>query len=235
MHRFYAPDIETTMLLPEEEGQHCVRVLRLAEGDEIEVLAGKGQLITCRITLATNKRCEVEIVDTKSFAPHWGCNITIAIAPTKNMDRLEWMTEKVTELGVDSIIPILCRFSERKVLKTERLKKIAVSAMKQSLKATLPKVSEMTPIKDIIKSNFPGQKFIAYCDKNLERRNFLKDYEVGSNVLIMVGPEGDFSPEEVEMAMKAGFVPVTLGDSRLRTETAGLFACAAVHAKNQIN
>ena len=173
MHRFYAPDIETTMLLPEEEGQHCVRVLRLAEGDEIEVVDGKGQLFTCRITLATNKRCEVEIVDTKSIAPHWGCNITIAIAPTKNMDRLEWMTEKVTEMGVDSIIPILCRFSERKVLKTERLKKIAVSAMKQSLKATLPKVSELTPIKDIINSNFPGQKFIAYSDKNLERRNFL--------------------------------------------------------------
>lgn len=235
MHRFYAPDIETTMLLPEDEGQHCVRVLRLSEGDEIEVVDGKGQLFTCRITLATNKRCEVEIVDKKNIAPHWGCNITIAIAPTKNMDRLEWMTEKVTEMGVDSIIPILCRFSERKVLKTERLKKIAVSAMKQSLKATLPKVSELTPIKDIINSNFPGQKFIAYCDKNLERRNFLKDYEVGSNVLIMVGPEGDFSPEEVEMAMKAGFVPVTLGDSRLRTETAGLFACAAVHAKNQIN
>lgn len=138
MHRFYAPDIETSMLLPDEEAQHCVRVLRLAVGEQIEVVDGKGNLFLCEIATANNKSCAVNILEKTSIQPHWGCRITVVIAPTKNMDRLEWMVEKVTEMGVDRIIPVLCRYSERKVLKTERLRKIVVSAMKQSLKATLP-------------------------------------------------------------------------------------------------
>ena len=233
MHRFYAPDIATTMLLPDEEAQHCVRVLRLKEGEDIEVVDGKGTLYRCHIVNANAKNCAVAVDETVSVAPHWGCRITVAIAPTKNMDRMEWMAEKVTEMGVDRIVPLLCRYSERKVLKTERLRKILVSAMKQSLKATLPELDEMTPIADFIKNAPSGQRFIAYCDPEIPRRDFVKEYEAGNDVTIMVGPEGDFSQPEIRAALDAGFIPVTLGNSRLRTETAGMFACAAVHTKNQ--
>ncbi len=233
MHRFYAPDIATTMLLPDEEAQHCVRVLRLKEGEEIEVVDGKGHLYRCHILTANAKNCAVAIDETIDVAPHWGCRITMAVAPTKNMDRMEWLAEKVTEMGVDRIVPLLCRYSERKVLKTERLRKILVSAMKQSLKATLPQLDELTPIADFIKNAPQGQRFIAYCDPEIPRRDFVKEYSQGSDVTIMIGPEGDFSQPEIRAALDAGFVPVTLGNSRLRTETAGMFACAAVHTINQ--
>lgn len=234
MHRFYAPDIETSMLLPDEEAQHCVRVLRLAVGEQIEVIDGKGNLFLCEIATANNKSCAVNILEKTSIQPHWGCRITVVIAPTKNMDRLEWMVEKVTEMGVDRIIPVLCRYSERKVLKTERLRKIVVSAMKQSLKATLPQLDELTPVMDVINVPAEGRRFIAYCDREIERRIFTKEYHKGEDVLIMIGPEGDFSKEEIKAALANGFVPVSLGDSRLRTETAGVFACAAIHTINQI-
>lgn len=234
MHRFYAPDIETSMLLPDEEAQHCVRVLRLAVGEQIEVVDGKGNLFLCEIATANNKSCAVNILEKTSIQPHWGCRITVVIAPTKNMDRLEWMVEKVTEMGVDRIIPVLCRYSERKVLKTERLRKIVVSAMKQSLKATLPQLDELTPVMDVINAPAEGRRFIAYCDREIERRIFTKEYHKGEDVLIMIGPEGDFSKEEIKAALVNGFVPVSLGDSRLRTETAGVFACAAIHTINQI-
>lgn len=234
MHRFYAPDIETSMLLPDEEAQHCVRVLRLAVGEKIEVVDGKGNLFLCEIVTANNKSCAVNILEKTSIQPHWGCRITVVIAPTKNMDRLEWMVEKVTEMGVDRIIPVLCRYSERKVLKTERLRKIVVSAMKQSLKATLPQLDELTPVMDVINAPAEGRRFIAYCDWEIERRIFTKEYHKGEDVLIMIGPEGDFSKEEIKAALANGFVPVSLGDSRLRTETAGVFACAAIHTINQI-
>lgn len=234
MHRFYAPDIETSMLLPDEEAQHCVRVLRLAVGEQIEVVDGKGNLFLCEIATANNKSCAVNILEKTSIQPHWGCRITVVIAPTKNVDRLEWMVEKVTEMGVDRIIPVLCRYSERKVLKTERLRKIVVSAMKQSLKATLPQLDELTPVMDVINVPAEGRRFIAYCDREIERRIFTKEYHKGEDVLIMIGPEGDFSKEEIKAALANGFVPVSLGDSRLRTETAGVFACAAIHTINQI-
>lgn len=234
MHRFYAPDIECAMLLPEEEAQHCVRVLRLVPGDIIEVVDGKGNLFRCKIVEASKQKCEVEIVDRLAIPPHWNCNITIAIAPTKNADRLEWMVEKCVEMGVDRIVPILCRYSERKVLRVDRLQKIAVSAMKQSLKTSLPVIDELTPIADVIRSGFDGQRFIAYCDKDTERKNFVKEYAAGGNVLVMIGPEGDFSAEEVALSLANGFQPVTFGESRLRTETAGIFACAAVHSKIQM-
>lgn len=234
MHRFYAPDIETSMLFPDEEAQHCVRVLRLAVGEQIEVVDGKGNLFLCEIATANNKSCAVNILEKTSIQPHWGCRITVVIAPTKNVDRLEWMVEKVTEMGVDRIIPVLCRYSERKVLKTERLRKIVVSAMKQSLKATLPQLDELTPVMDVINVPAEGRRFIAYCDREIERRIFTKEYHKGEDVLIMIGPEGDFSKEEIKAALANGFVPVSLGDSRLRTETAGVFACAAIHTINQI-
>ncbi len=234
MHRFYAPDITTTMLLPDEEAQHCVRVLRLKEGEEVEVVDGKGRLHLCRILNANAKNCAVEIVGTTDVKPLWGYRITVAIAPTKNMDRMEWMAEKVTEMGVDRIVPLLCRYSERKVLKTERLRKILVAAMKQSLKATLPQLDDLTPFDDFMKALPDGQRFIAYCDPAIPRRDFVKECLPESDVTILVGPEGDFSQPEIRAALDAGFIPVSLGDSRLRTETAGVFACAAIHTINQL-
>lgn len=234
MHRFYAPDITTTMLLPDEEAQHCVRVLRLKEGEEVEVVDGKGHLHLCRILNANAKNCAVEIAGITDVKPHWGCRITVAIAPTKNMDRMEWMAEKVTEMGVDRIVPLLCRYSERKVLKTERLRKILVAAMKQSLKATLPQLDDLTPFDDFMKTLPDGQRFIAYCDPAIPRRDFVKECLPESDVTILVGPEGDFSQPEIRAALDAGFIPVSLGDSRLRTETAGVFACAAIHTINQL-
>lgn len=235
MHQFYAPEIAETLVLPQEESQHAVKVLRLSEGDEIEVVDGAGMRYICKITFAHQKHCGVEIVEAVEQPNHWGCSIVIGIAPTKNIDRIEWMAEKCTEAGIDRIIPLKCRFSERKELKTERLNKILVSAMKQSLKASLPVLDEMTPVKEILNMDFNGQKFIAYCDKNIERKVLAKEYKAGSDVLMLIGPEGDFSPEEVALALERGFVPVTLGNSRFRTESAAVFACNAVHVINQLN
>ena len=155
------------------------------------------------------------------------------MAPTKNLDRIEWMTEKCTEMGIDRITPLLCRHSERKVLKTERLHKILVAAMKQSLKAQLPQLDELTPIEDFLEQIADAQRFIAYCDESLprsERRSLAQVYNPSSDAVVMIGPEGDFDPIEVEAALKAGFVPVALGESRLRTETAGLVAVSTMHA-----
>lgn len=234
MHQFYAPNILESKQLPEEESQHAVRVLRLKEGDNIEVIDGKGIKYLCRITLAHPKRCMLEIEGSTEVPNHWKCNVVIAVAPTKNLDRMEWMAEKITEMGVDRIIPLRCRYSERKELKTERLKKILVAAMKQSLKAVLPEIDEMTPVTDIIKMDFSGQKFIAYCDRDIERHLLTEKYSSGRNALILIGPEGDFSKEEIRLALDNGFIPVSLGDSRFRTETAAMFACSVIHVKNQI-
>lgn len=237
MHRFFAPDIATTLTLPEEESRHCTRVLRLAEGDEIEVIDGEGTLYRCRIAMAHAKHCGVEIVDKQVVSPHWGTKIAIAVAPTKNLDRIEWMAEKCTEMGIDRITPLLCRHSERKVLKTDRLRKIVVAAMKQSLKAQLPQLDELTPIKAIIDEDFDGQRFIAYCDESLprdERKSLAQVYDPSRDALVMIGPEGDFDPREVDEALRAGFVPVTLGESRLRTETAALMAVATIHTIKSI-
>ena len=232
MHRFFAPDIATTLTLPEEESRHCVRVLRLAEGDEIEVIDGKGTLYRCRIAIAHNKHCAVEILSQEHCMPHWGAKIELAVAPTKNLDRIEWMAEKCTEMGIDRITPLLCTHSERKVLKTDRLHKILVAAMKQSLKAQLPQLDELTPIKDVINEDFSGQRFIAYCDESLpreERKSLPQVYDPNKDAIVMIGPEGDFDPHEVEAALNAGFIPVTLGKSRLRTETAAMTAVAMMH------
>lgn len=236
MHRFYCPDIADTLTLGEEDSKHCVKVLRMGEGDTIEVVDGNGNLYTCRISMAHPKRCAIEVLDKEQQPPHWGHRIVLAIAPTKNLDRIEWLVEKCVEMGVDRIIPLRCHNSERTVLKTERLKKIMVAAMKQSLKATLPQLDEMTSIMDVIAEGVEGTRCIAYCDAMLpreQRRALPSVYRPGSDVMVLIGPEGDFSPEEVQAATAAGFVPVTLGESRLRTETAGLMAVASIHAMDQ--
>lgn len=238
MSRFYEPDIAATLTLSEEESRHCVRVLRLAEGDTIEVVDGKGNLYTCRIALAHAKHCRVEIVDTLHSAPHWGQRIVLCVAPTKNLDRIEDMADRVTEMGVDRIVPLLCRNSERKVLKTDRIKKILVSAMKQSLKCTVPHLDEMTPFMQLIKTPFNGNRYIAYVDPLLprgKRKEFAREFRAGVDAMIVIGPEGDFSPEEIAAALQAGFIPVSLGQSRLRTETAAMFAVAVCHAVDQLN
>lgn len=232
MYRFYCPDIADTLTLGEEDSKHCVKVLRMAEGDTIQVVDGNGTLYTCRITMAHPKRCAVEVLDKEYQPPHWGHQIVLGIAPTKNLDRIEWLVEKCVEMGVDRIIPLRCHNSERTVLKTERLRKIMVSAMKQSLKATLPRLDEMTPLEQVLAEPFDGTRCIAYCDEMLpreERHTIPSVYKPGSDVMVLIGPEGDFSPEEVQAARDAGFLPVTLGESRLRTETAGMMAVAGIH------
>ena len=237
MHRFFAPDIAATLALPEEESRHCVRVLRLVEGDEIEVIDGAGTLYRCRIAMAHAKHCGVEIISRDACPPHWGSRVEVAVAPTKNLDRMEWMAEKCTEIGIDRITPLLCRHSERKVLKTERLHKILVAAMKQSLKAQLPQLDELTHIEDFLAEPSDAQRFIAYCDESLpreQRRSLAQVYDPGRDAVVLIGPEGDFDPQEVATALNAGFVPVTLGESRLRTETAAVFAIATMHAIKEL-
>lgn len=235
MHRFYCPDIADTLTLGEEDSKHCVKVLRMTGGDLIEIVDGNGNLYTCRITMAHPKRCAVEVVERVEQPPHWGCRIVLGIAPTKHLDRMEWLAEKCVEMGVDRIVPLRCHNSERTVLKTDRLKKIMVSAMKQSLKATLPQLDELTPVEQLMREPFDGVRCIAYCDELLpreQRQTLASAYKPGSDVMVLIGPEGDFSPEEVLVARESGFAPVTLGDSRLRTETAGMMAVAFIHALN---
>lgn len=234
MHLFYTPDIAETLTLPEPESGHCVRVLRLVEGDEIGLVDGRGHFYTAVITMAHPKRCGVRLAETRVLPPTWAGHIEVAIAPTKNLDRVEWFAEKTTEMGIDAIVPLLCRFSERKELKTERIEKILISAMKQSLKAVLPRIEEMTPFVRYVSEPFEGQKFIAHCYPGDEKRLLSRCYEAGKPVRILIGPEGDFSPEEVQLALEKGYVPVSLGASRLRTETAGVVACHTIHVVNEL-
>ncbi len=237
MIRFYAPDIESELTLPESDSNHCVRVLRHEVGDTIEVVDGKGHEFTCKLLDKHSKHTAVEIVEKRSEILPWSNNIIIAVAPTKLMDRMEWMVEKLTEIGVNRIIPILCEHSERKEIKPERLEKIAVAAMKQSLKATLPIIDSMTPINKLIEDTkeFHGQKFVAYCDDVSDKELLAKAYRPGKDVIILIGPEGDFSSAEITRLLDTGFHTISLGDCRLRTETAALVACDSIQILNQLN
>ena len=229
MIRFYAPDIKLTGQLPESDSQHAVRVLRMREGDELQIVDGKGSVMTCRIVDAHSKHTSVEILDTKEEILPWSQQLTVAVAPTKHMDRMEWMVEKMTEIGVNRIIPMLCERSERKEIKVERLEKIAVSAMKQSLKATLPTIDAMTRLREILEKATGINKYAGYCDESLPRIDFTESYVPRSDTLILIGPEGDFSPTEIKMAIDMGVTPVTFGKNRLRTETAALYGLTACH------
>ena len=231
MHVFYTPDILTNPELPEEEAGHCLRVLRLGIGSEIMLTDGKGYFYKAVISAATNKRCQVQITETIKQEPFWNGHLHLAMAPTKNMDRIEWFAEKATEIGFDELSFLNCRFSERKVIKIDRVEKIVVSAVKQSLKANKPVVNEMIDFRKFMEQDFPGQKFIAHCYEG--EKTALKDAIIpGEDVLVLIGPEGDFSREEVELAESKGFKPISLGKSRLRTETASL---VAVHTMNLLN
>lgn len=240
MIRFYAPDILDTNALPADEAAHCVRVLRHGRGDVIEVVDGRGGAFSCRIAdIGRRGEVALDILERREEPPHWRGSLTLAIAPTKNADRMEWLVEKAVEMGVDRIVLLRCEHSERKVQKTDRLLRVMVSAMKQSLKAVLPRLEGPVPFGDFIASlkGDDALKLIAHCDDSGPRVDIagvLVAHDRGADVVVLIGPEGDFSPAEIAEALQAGFRPVTLGRSRLRTETAALFALAALHTVRQL-
>ena len=231
MYLFYTPqivgtadEIGKTYSLDEEESCHCVRVLRYTRGDEILLTNGQGMTYTAVITNPHPKHCEFEVRTAEKQSKHHSNYIHIAIAPTKNVERIEWFVEKCTEIGVDEITPLLCRFSERKQLRIDRLQKIILSAAKQSLTPYLPKLNEMTDCTEFIRRTEEDTRFIAHCYKE-DKRDLRNEIKPGKSVVVMIGPEGDFSEQEIAEALQHNFVPVSLGDSRLRTETAGIVAC----------
>lgn len=233
MHLFYTPDLQDdTYRLNEEESKHCVRVLRLVEGNTLYLVNGKGLFCEAVIIAAHPKACMLKVVDKKQGYGKRDYRLTIAVSPTKNIDRYEWFLEKATEIGIDDVIPLISRYSERKEIKPERLVKVMISAIKQSIKAFLPNLQPLQSFRMVVKSPFEGQRFIAHCNEG--EKVLLRDVvEKGKDVLVLIGPEGDFSNEEVESAIMEGFIPVSLGDSRLRTETAALVACHTVNLMNQ--
>lgn len=236
MIRFYAPDIERNPVLPPDESAHVVRVLRRREGDDVDVVDGHGHLYHCRLAAADPRGAMLEVLEKEAILNSWVPRLTIAVAPTKNADRMEWLVEKLVELGVDAIVPLRCDRSERKDIKAERLERIAVSAMKQSLKATLPIIYPTTPLMSYVRAVASDtQKLVGYCDADAERRLMATEYRAGNNLSVLIGPEGDFSPEEIAACRAEGYVPVTMGDNRLRTETAALDACCTFHVINQLN
>jgi len=229
---FYVPDINLGQVLSEEESQHAVRVLRLQAGNEIEVVDGVGGFYKAVITNPHPKHCSFEIKETILDYGKRDYKLHIAIAPTKNIERFEWFLEKCVEIGIDEITPLVCRFSERKIIKPDRLEKIIVSAAKQSIKAYFPKLNPMVNFDEFIKSEHTAQKFIAHCYEG-DKKLLQNVYQKPLDVIVLVGPEGDFTPEEVQKAMKNGYQPISLGNSRLRTETAGVVACHTVVMMNE--
>ncbi len=234
MIQYYAPEIATSLILPDDEARHCLRVLRTAAGEYVSVVDGQGHRYTCRLLSTDPRKATVEIVGVEDVPRVWAAPLTVAVAPTKNADRIEWLVEKLTEMGVDRIVPLLCRHSERKNVNTDRLERIAVSAMKQSLKAVVPEISPLTPIGEFIANCDARQKFVGYCADDIERRLLALELQKAQSTALMIGPEGDFSPEEVRMAFEHGFIPVSLGDARLRTETAALAAAQTFHVINML-
>ena len=227
---FYVPSAAELTELPMEEAMHALRVLRLKSGDEMFLMDGVGNFYRAEVTIAATKRCMYEIKEVLPQEKSWKGNIHIAIAPTKMMDRVEWFCEKATEFGIDEITFLNCKFSERKVMRTVRLDKIVVSAMKQSRKPWKPRLNAMMSFKEFVTTPRNGRKYIAHCYDEIERKDFFTDVytlsksEEGDDVTVLIGPEGDFSIDEVKLAMDNGYVPVSLGTSRLRTETAALTA-----------
>lgn len=230
--------------MDEEESKHCVRVLRLKENDEVEITDGKGNLFKAVIENAHPKACLLKVGD-QHFEPEQSWELIIAVAPTKNMVRMEWLIEKLTEIGFNKFIPVECSNSERRVIKTDRLNKIAIEAMKQSGRVYLPEIEELVSFEKLIDKykSFSGQKFIPHCNSvvssqssvvsNMERKSLPSVYKKGENALVLIGPEGDFTKEEVDMAIENGFIPVSLNEKTLRTETAALSAAISLKTLNQ--
>ncbi len=235
MIQFYSPDIESTLRLPESDSAHCCRVLRMQPGDRVVVVDGRGHRFTCQLLDNNAKHTSVEIVGVEEVTPVWANHITIMVAPTKHNDRMEWLVEKLVEIGINRFVPVRCRYSERKEIKRERLEKIAVSAMKQSLKATLPDITEMMPLAEAVRMYPAPQQFVGYCDDNTPRQLLATACRPGLDTNILIGPEGDFSADEIAMLIDHGYTPVTMGDNRLRTETAALVAATTLHVITQLS
>jgi len=235
MQLFYTPDIEPShpqYFLSEEESKHCIRVLRLNVGDEVQLIDGRGGLYAAQIKDAHPKRTILQITSVKQNFDKRNHYLHIAIAPTKNIERLEWFLEKATEIGIDEISLIICQRSERKEAKTDRLNKIITSAIKQSLKAYHPILNEPEPLAKLLSRGFEGQKFIAHCDEG-DKIGLREAIIPNGKYLILIGPEGDFTPKEIEDALNNGYKAITLGESRLRTETAALEACFEINFLNR--
>lgn len=229
MQLFYNADIKNTdsfFTFDKEESKHIVKVLRKQENDKIFITNGLGFLFISEITIASEKKCEVKITEIQSFEVS-KYNLHIAVAPTKMNDRLEWFLEKATEIGIQEITPIICEHSERKVYKIDRAEKIIQSAMKQSNQFFLPKINEPISFKDFIKNTDCENKFIAHCVES-ERKQLKNSIIPNQKYVILIGPEGDFSEKEIELAISNNYQPVLLGNTRLRTETAALVACHTV-------
>jgi 16S rRNA (uracil1498-N3)-methyltransferase len=235
MQLFYTPDIDPSIqqyFLSEEESKHCIRVLRLEKGSEVQLIDGKGGFYTAAILDAHPKRTLLNILSVQTSFNKRNHYLHIAIAPTKNIERMEWFLEKATEIGIDEISFMICGHSERKELKTERLNKIVTSAVKQSVKAYHPVINELLSYNQLLAKPFNGQKFIAHCEKT-EKTTLKAEIILNGSYMILIGPEGDFTTGEIDDALNNGFKAITLGDSRLRTETAALEACFEVNFLNR--
>lgn len=233
---FYVPDAANRQELPEEEAAHAVRVLRLQSGDEMMLMDGQGTFHKAIVTMASAHRCMYAIEESFPQEHIWKGHLHLAMAPTKMMERVEWFVEKATEVGVDEISFLDCQFSERRVVKLPRIEKIVIAAVKQSRKPWVPLVNEMQSFRQFIASHRTGRRYIAHCYEEIERRNLYNDLRrptEDADVLVLIGPEGDFSIDEVRMAIDAGFISVDLGKSRLRTETACLSAVMMMQLAQQ--
>ena len=234
MQLFYNSDIkqgDITFFFDKEESKHIVKVLRKKERDKIFITNGLGYLFESEIILASEKKCEVKITK-ESFQEPDKFYTHIAVAPTKMNDRLEWFLEKATEIGIHEITPIICDHSERKVYKIDRAEKIIQAAMKQSLHYYIPKINEPISFSQFVKSNIERQKFIAHCEET-DKKSFKNEVKKEEKITILIGPEGDFSTKEINLAIENHFIPVTLGNTRLRTETAALVACHTIALINE--
>lgn len=236
MHIFYTPDIKgDKYTLTEDESKHCIKVLRLSLNDTVFLIDGKGGLCKARIIDNHHKRCTVEVFEKQHDNKKRNYYLHIGIAPTKNIARFEWFLEKATEIGIDEITPFVGFHSERKTIKPPRLQKIIVSALKQSLQTYCPKLNEIVSFTDFMQKagHFSGDKFIAHCAENGKKTQLKDACKSKQKVLILIGPEGDFSKDEIVMARKSGFQEISLGNTRLRTETAGIVACHTLALQNQ--
>jgi 16S rRNA (uracil1498-N3)-methyltransferase len=226
MQLFYNPDLtkdSTQITFDKIESKHIVRVLRKKEEAVLHITNGKGYLFDAKIIIASDKKCVAKIIDIQEKPKPWNYYLHIAIAPTKNNDRIEWFLEKATEIGIDEITPLICNNSERRFIKLERFEKIVQSAMKQSLKFTLPKINEPVKFNEFINQTFEGKVCIAHCED--DQKQLLQSVtNLNEKTTILIGPEGDFSKQEIEKALDKKCIPISLGESRLRTETAGLVA-----------
>ncbi|MGJ8550413.1 16S rRNA (uracil(1498)-N(3))-methyltransferase [Winogradskyella wichelsiae] len=234
MQLFYNQHItekDSSFNFDKDESRHIVKVLRKTIGDTLQITNGKGWLFKAELTLADQKHCSVKI-RSKSLQPKRNYNLHLAVAPTKMNDRYEWFLEKATEIGIETITPIFCDHSERKIVKLERFEKILQSATKQSLQYYLPKLNDPMSFKDFISQGFTDQIFIAHCEET-DKKSLKSQLKPASNCTILIGPEGDFSAKEIEMALQHNFIPVTLGETRLRTETAAIAACHSVAFLNE--